>query len=233
MSAESVLGIIGASLALADALLGPTTNTTTRTTRQQERTRSSYTQSAQRNNNQNTQVRQVNRTQAQTQTTSKSPTFSRVDTGSPPQQQYQGQPATVSVSSITPAKSEGITPLSSVVTPPPPPPPPPKVEVTEEEKFLLGFLPSLYGGDKDAIMKNTDGCESGDELSNLIIEDQMRYSQAAEAHKGYASAKVISRSTREKQMVFKTVVTFKDESTEEGEFSVIRNSSDVLKYYVE
>ena len=97
----------------------------------------------------------------------------------------------------------------------------------------MGFLPTLYSGDKEAIKKNTDGCEEDDELSDLIIEDLMKFSEKAEAHQGFASAKVNSRETAGDHIALSTTVTFKDETTSGEVFNVSKDKNGTLKYYVE
>ena len=258
MSASSVLGIIGASLALADAVLSPMTNTTTKTTQQQSNARSSYSQEANRSsNNNNTQVYQSNSGNRQTQTqsapqnfnpnnyysssrfkppTSNQPTPVKTETtqvNTPTKTVNSVKPEAIApVTTEPPTPTETATTTAQVKTPKTPPTPP-KVELSEEEKFLLDFLPSLYSGDKDAIKKNTDGCESDEGLSELIIEDLMQFSENAEAHKGFSSAKVRSRKTRGDRVALITTVTFKDESTSDETFNVIKRPEEPWKYYVE
>lgn len=259
MSASSVLGIIGASLALADALLNPSTNTTTKTT-QKEKTKSSYTQTASKNDKSSTKSYQTtskqttttqynsnnnqnyNSTQYQNQSgynqnynsnsqdynynysPPNQPAFKTTNSG----QSYQDNSTGYVNQQQTQTKYEPVTQVQQPVAPPPK-----KEEPSEEEKFLVGFLPTLYSGDREAIKKNTDGCDNDDDLSDLIIEDLMKFSEKAEAHQGFASAKVSSRRTSGDHIALSTTVTFKDETTSEEVFNVIKDKNGNLKYYVE
>ena len=111
--------------------------------------------------------------------------------------------------------------------------PPPRV-VPEEEKFLMGLLPVLYSGDKAAIRKNLyiEGLE--DNFIDMII-DNMNYSKTAEEHGGYASAKVNeckSESLDKKTLYrFDTTVTFKDKTTCNEAFKIVKDSSGTFKLY--
>ena len=97
--------------------------------------------------------------------------------------------------------------------------------VPEEEKFLMGLLPVLYSGDKAAIRKNLyiEGLE--DNFIDMII-DNMNYSQTAEEHDGYASAKVNECKSESKTLYrFDTTVTFKDGATCKEIFKIVKDSS--------
>ena len=246
MSASSVLGIIGASLALADAVLSPMTNTTTKTTQPQSNTRSSYSQPAARTTTTTTTkptTQQNFNPNNYYSTTKFQPPTTAVTTGTQPIQpqptQIQPQPIQpqpTTTPTVTPIHPDAIAPQQTVAqntTKTPTPPPPPKKELSEEEKFLTDFLPTLYSGDRDAIKKNTDGCESDDDLSDLIIEDLMRFSEKAQAHQGYSSAKILSKGTQGNHTAITATVTFKDESTSQETFNVIKRPEEPWKYYVE
>lgn len=246
----SALDWVNFGLGVGAAVLGSGKGDKTKQQQQEEKPKQTINQTVNKQNNQTTQVYPVNRNQNQNNNnqgyynqnqTGNQGYYNQNQTGNT--QGYYSQPQTVNNQGYINQNgnystsgqgyntqqqansSQGYARTSTSQSK--------KKAVPEEETYLLGFLKSLYEGDSEAIIQNTDGCESDNEFAKLVIEDSQSYVKEASAHQGYSSARVRSRNTNNGKVRLRTTVSFNDGKSSDETFYVIKNASGAWKFYVE